>query len=355
MVGLKCAAALSVLTVALLSSACRSKPTASGPPAPSVTADTWATVNGKPITRDQVEKAYRQAQDPSQPVSDEEALAAKLSLLDEMIVQEILVEKARALKVDVSDADLDAAYAERRKNMPEEAFQQELKKRSLTVGDMREGLRRELLARKVIEQEVTSKISVSDREVTDFYNGNRMQFNVAEDSYRIAQIVVTPVRDGQLANRTGDDATTPEAAAAKVRTILERLKTGTSFRDLAMDYSEDPETAPRGGDLGFVTVSSLKKAPAPLRNAVIGKEPGSVNVVTGGGAHTIVLVVAHESPGQRDLSMPPVRENITSTLKGRKEQLLRAAYLTALRTDADVTNHLARRVVEAQGKASQIK
>ena len=48
--------------------------------------------------------------------------------------------------------------------------------------------------------------------------------------------------------------------------------------------------------------------------------------------------------------MPAVRENITGALKTRKEQLLRTAYLSAARSDADVVNYLARRVVEAQGK-----
>jgi hypothetical protein len=48
--------------------------------------------------------------------------------------------------------------------------------------------------------------------------------------------------------------------------------------------------------------------------------------------------------------MPNVRERITGTLRGRQEQLLRTAYLTTLRTDADVVNYLARRLVESQGK-----
>ena len=68
------------------------------------------------------------------------------------------------------------------------------------------------------------------------------------------------------------------------------------------------------------------------------------------GAHSIVLVVAHEQAGQRDLSVPAVKEGITNQLRGRKEQLLRAAYLTAARTDADVVNYLARRLVDSQGK-----
>jgi hypothetical protein len=45
-----------------------------------------------------------------------------------------------------------------------------------------------------------------------------------------------------------------------------------------------------------------------------------------------------------------VRDGITSTLRGRKEQLLRAAYLTAAQNEAQVVNYLARRLVEAKGK-----
>jgi parvulin-like peptidyl-prolyl isomerase len=336
-----------VLAVSL-TAGCRSTPAPL--PAPAVTADTWAVVNGKQIVRDDVEKAFRRTQDPAQPVSDEEAMTTKLAVLDELIMQEILIAKARDLKIEVAESELDAAYNERKKNMPEDAFQQELAKRKLSTADMRDGLRRELLGRKVLEKEVGDKITVTDQEVTQFFDANRQQFNVAEESYRLAQIVVTPVRDQQIGNRTGNDAATPEAAAAKVRMIVERLKTGVPFRELAMDYSEDPESAQRGGDMGFVPLSSLKQAPPPLRNAVLGKEPGSVNVVSGGGAHSIVLVVAHETAGQRDLTMPAVKETITTTLRGRKEGLLRTAYLTAARADADVTNYLARRVVEGQGK-----
>ena len=96
-------------------------------------------------------------------------------------------------------------------------------------------------------------------------------------------------------------------------------------------------------------VSRLKQAPPALRNAVIGKSPGSVNVASAGGAHTLVLVVAHELAGQRDLSTAGVRERISETLRTRKEQLLRTAYLTSARGDAVVVNHLARRLVEAKG------
>jgi peptidyl-prolyl cis-trans isomerase SurA len=338
--------ALGALSTVAFCTSCRSTP---APPAPPVSADTWAVVDGRPITRDDVDKAYRRMRDPSQTLSEEEVLAGKLTLLNDLIVQDILLSKARALKLEVPQNELDTAYTNAKKNLPDDAFQQELKRRDVTAEDMREGLRRELLTQKLIEREVGSKIEITDQAVTDFFNASRAQFMVAEESYHLAQIVVTPVREAQVANGAGDDAASPEAAAAKVRMLMERLKAGASFRELATGYSEDPETAPRGGDLGLVPMSRLKQAPPQLRNAVLNKTPGTVNVASAGGAHTLVLVVAHEPAGQRDLSTPGVRERITNTLRGRKEQVLRMAYLTAAQSDADVTNYLARRLVESKG------
>jgi len=117
-----------------------------------------------------------------------------------------------------------------------------------------------------------------------------------------------------------------------------------------MDYSEDPQTAPRGGDLGLVPISAVQRAPAALRDAVLTMMPGRARVVNQGGAQSIVVLVAKEAAGQRNLSTPGTKDQITQTLRVRKEQLLRAAYLTALRTDAKITNYLARRVVAGNGK-----
>jgi hypothetical protein len=74
-----------------------------------------------------------------------------------------------------------------------------------------------------------------------------------------------------------------------------------------------------------------------------------VNLAHLGGAYTLVLVVSHEPAGQRDLMMPEVRTRITDTLRARKEQLLRTAYLTATRGDAKTVNYFARRLIESKG------
>lgn len=319
------------------------------PQAPAVSADTWAVVDGRPIKQEEVEKAYRRTAAPNATPSEGEALQAKLQLLDEMVLRDILVAKANALKIEVPDKDLDAAYAEARKNTPDEQYQQELTRRNLTAADMREALRRDLLTQKLLEREVTAKATVSDAEVAEFFEKNKQSFNLEEESWRLAQIVVTPVRDPQVNNRNRSDAGTPQEAAQKAQILMARLKGGANFGDLALDFSEDMESIQRGGDLGLVPLSALKQAPAQLRDAVMGAQPGTVKLVTVNGAHALVLVAAHEAAGQRDLSTPGLKDRISGMLKGQREQVLRAAYLTAARGDAKVVNHLARRLVESNG------
>lgn len=334
------------LALAGFAGACRSTPAT-----PAASADAWAVVDGREIKRDDVERTYRRTAQDGAVLSEEELATAKLGILNEMIVQELLMAKARALKVELADTEVDTSFEEGKKNITPEAFEKSLAARNLTAADMREALRRDMLVTKVMDQEVSKKVVVTDQEVTDFFNANKAQFNRTEDAYHIAQIAVTPVADQEIANRSGDDARTPQEAAAKTQMLMERLKAGVAFGDLAADFSEDPQSAPRGGDLGFIPISRLQQAPPALRDAVLKSEPGSVRVVSNNGAHTIVLFVAKDTAGQKDPSMPAVKDAITNGLRGRREQLLRAAYLTDIRNNAVVNNILAKRLVELQGKA----
>ena len=305
---------------------------------------------GNPARTHREERTLRTVQT-EPPPSEDEALTAKLSLLDQAIMEDILAAKAKELKIELTEAELDTAFADGKKNISEEEFTKAIARRGLTAADMRDGLRGELVGQKVIEHEVVAKITVSDKDITDFFEANRSQFNFPEEAYRLAQIVVTPVRDQNLNNRTGDDAATPQAATAKAQMLMERLKAGTPFNQLAMDFSEEPQSAQRGGDVGLISASALRQAPPQLRDAVMKSSPGTVSIVSMEGGHTIVLVLAHETAGQRDPGMPQVRDSITTTLRGRREQLLRTAYLSNARGNAVVVNHLARRLVESQGKA----
>jgi peptidyl-prolyl cis-trans isomerase SurA len=329
-----------------LAGACRTseKPKAASP-------DVWATVDGREIRRDDVEKAYRFTVDPAAPrPTDIETLGAKLGIVEELINQDLLLARARASKLEATDAEVETAYAERKKAVIDDVFQQQLTQRGLTVDDMRRSIRRELTMQKVIDRDVASKVVVTDEEISQFYTANRAQFNVAEAQYHIAQIVITPVRELQLHNRKNDDAGTPAEAERKARMLMDRLKAGEKFSDLAMDYSEDPTTAPRGGDLGFVAASALNRVPPPLRDAVLGSQAGTVKDVSAAGAHTLVLLIQHEAAGQRELTDPAVRDQVRDALRQRKEQVLQSAYLAAARNDAVVGNYLARQITDTQGK-----
>ena len=318
---------------------------------PTVGPDVWAVVDGRDITREQVEKAYRQVVQPTLvPPSDDESMAAKLSLVDELITQDVLMAKAKALNLTVTPSELDTAFGARKANLTEDQFQKELASRRLTSDDMKEALRRELIVDKLTDREIKSKINVTDREIEEFYNANRDQFNVKEPQYHVAQIVITPVKDAQINNRKNDDATTPEQAAKKAQTLMDQLKGGAEFATLAMDYSEEPQSTSRAGDLGFISASALNQVPPELKAAVLRSQPGTVSHVAVGGAHTLVLLVGKEEAGQRPLSAPGVRDGIVNSLKDRKEQLLRAAFITKARNEVRIVNYLARQLVDSQGK-----
>ena len=323
-----------------------------GASSPNLAADVWAVVDDHQIRQSDVEKAYRRVAPPQPLSSADEQLGGQLSLLDEMITQRVLLKRAAETKIEVTDAEVETAYGERKRNLSDEDFQKQLKERNLTVDDMKNALRDELTADRVIEREVTAKIAVTDAEVADFYNKNKAQFNVPEAQVRLAQIVITPVRDPQIRNRQKDDATTPEAAKAKAQMLMEKLKGGTQFSVLAMDYSEDPQSAPNGGDLGFISASQLAQVPQQLRDVVNRTDPGNASLVTAGNAYTLVLVIAKEPAGQRELSNPSVRDTISTNLRERREQVLRAAFLTSLRNDARIVNNLAKQVVADRLKAT---
>src|SRR5687767_7273658 len=229
-----------------------------GPSSP----DVWAVVNGTELKRDHVERLYRTMLNSEAPApTEEEALGAKLSILEDMINDEILIARATGLKIAPTDEEITKAVAEQRGQMTEEAFTKQLGDRRITPDEFRQEVRRELIVRKVVEREVTEKVVVSDAEITAFFEKNREQFNVRERQYHLAQIVVNSQPNPQVANRRGDDAATPEQAQRKVTMLTENLRTGDSFADLAADFSEDPQSASNGGDIGFVPQSRTAAAP----------------------------------------------------------------------------------------------
>ncbi len=312
----------------------------------------WAVVDGAPITHAEVDKYYRTQLNPDAPQpSQDEALSLRLNVLDELVNNHILLEKAKTLGLQAADGEVEDKFTEFKAPYTEEEFQRQLKSRDYTVDDLRNDIRQQLSIQKVINHEVVSKIAITDQDVQDFYNQNRAQFNVTEPQYRIAQIVVTPHKDPGLRNRKNDDATTDAEAKRKAAALEQQLSTGADFAQVAMDYSEDPASAGSGGDLGYVPESSLSQSDPALKKAVMSLKPGQVSgVIVLRDSYRILKLVTKESPGQRDMNDPAVQQSIRDNLRNRKEQLLRAAYLATARNNAKITNYLAQQIVESAGK-----
>src|SRR5439155_15205891 len=281
----------------------------------------------------------------------EESLSQKLNVLDELINNEILLEKAKKLNLEASDGEVEDKFTELKSPYTEDEFQRRLKDQAMTVEDLKLELRRQLSIQKLLNREVVAKISITDQDVTDFYNANKAQFNVAEPQYHIAQILVTPRKEQQIRNRKNDDATNEAEAQRKVKMLMDRLDSGADFAQLAMDYSEDMNTAGTGGDLGYVPESALNQSDPALKRIVLGMKPGQVSQpIQLKEGYRILKLITRESPGLRGISDPQVQQTIRDTLRNRKEQLLKAAYLAIARDEARTTNYLAQRVIESAGK-----
>jgi len=317
-------------------------------------ADVWAVVNGVEIKRDEVEKYYHSRFNPeAQETSPEEVLSGKLNVVEQLINNEILLERAKKQNLEASDGEVEDKFTELKSPYTEEEFQKKLKDGGMTVDDLKRDLRRQLSIQKLLNREVAAKITITDQDVTDFYNSNRNQFNVAEAQYRISQIVITPHKDSQVRNRKNDDATNDAEAQRKAKMLQDKLNSGADFAQLAMDYSEDPNTAATGGDLGYIPESSLNapQTDPMLKKAVVGLKPGQVSPpIQLRDSIRILKLVAREAAGQRGVNDPQVQQMIRDTLRNRKEQLLRNAYLAVARDEARVTNYLAQQVIEAAGK-----
>jgi peptidyl-prolyl cis-trans isomerase SurA len=316
--------------------------------------DVWAVVNGVEIKRDEVEKYYKSRINPeAQETSPEEILTAKLNVVEQLIDNEILLERAKKLNLEASDGEVEDKFTELKSPYTEEEFQRKLKDGGMTVDDLKHDLRRQLSIQKLLNREVAAKVTITDQDVNDFYNFSRNQFNVAEPQYRISKIEITPHKDSLVRNRKNDDATNEAEAQRKAKMLEDKLNSGADFAQLAMDYSEDPNTAGNGGDLGYIPESSLNAAQTDplLKKEVLSLKPGQVSAPIYLRDKILILkLVAREAAGQRGVNDPQVQQMIRDTLRNRKEQLLRNAYLAAARDEAHVTNYLALQVIETAGK-----
>jgi peptidyl-prolyl cis-trans isomerase SurA len=312
-------------------------------------ANVAATVNNRAITYAELDKQYQlQFSSPGEKQSDDQVMIQKLEVLRSLIDNEIMLQRAEKLGLMAVDSDVEAKFNELKAPYTQEEFQKQLAARKMSVDDLKAQLRRDLSVQKLFNKEITSKISITDKDVTDFYNANRSNFNLAEPQVHLAQILVTPAPDPNVRNLKNDKAQNEEQARKKVEMLLARIRQGEDFAMLAQNFSEDANSAPNGGDLGFIPESALEKANVELRKLIMNLAPGQTASVRTPEGYRILKVISKEPAGQRELNDPRVQQTIRDTLLNRKDQLLKAAYYEMARNEAKVVNHLALGIAESK-------
>jgi peptidyl-prolyl cis-trans isomerase SurA len=301
-----------------------------------------------------VEKDYRDnlGNNKEQPTK-EQADATRLGILKQLIDDEILQQAAKKMNLVASDEEVDARLAEMKAPYTQEEFDKRLQASSMSLDDLRRQIRRYLTSEKLMNKEVTSRINITDADISNFYNANKAQFNFIEPKYNIADIVVTsqatPMQQG--ANLQNSKASNDVEARRKIEMIHNRLESGEDFATVANNYSEDTSDANNGGNMGFIPESSLRSQAAVFA-AISRLQPGQMTEVIplmppgarAPAGYAIYKLIEKEPAGQRELNDPRVQQEIRQQLRDSRSQLLRAAYYEMMRDQAHVENHLAEQI-----------
>jgi peptidyl-prolyl cis-trans isomerase SurA len=315
-----------------------------------VSKDVAATVNGRSISYADLDRAYN-AQLPNAPAkqSSDQNTQLRLESLRALIDNEILVQRAEKAGLLASDTEVDGRFNETKAPYTQEQFQKLLDSRKMSVAELKSQIRRELSVQKLVVKEISSHISISDADVAAFYNSNKSAFNLAENTVRLAQIVVTPTPSPNVNNLKNDKAQNESQALHKIQNLEMRIRQGEDFAALAQNYSEDANSAPSGGDLGFVPESALANANPELRKGIFSMTPGQVSpIIHTQDGYRIIKLISKEPAGQRQLSDPRVQEEIRKGLFEGKEQVLRSAFYEVARSEAKVVNYFALSVLQSR-------
>jgi peptidyl-prolyl cis-trans isomerase SurA len=239
-----------------------------------------------------------------------------------------------------------------------EQFDQWLQQTNQTTEDLRSNFRRSITIDKLLNKEINSKITVTDAEVSNFYYTHKEDFNLTENRYHLAQIIVSTLPTQESANLGNSRAFNNAEAKKKIQTIANRVDSGEDFGVVATDLSEDPRTAPNGGNLGFLTESQLRSDPqifAAISKLKAGETTSILPVYSKSDpkqviGYSILKLISREASGQRDLTNPLVQQTIRDQLWNSRSQLAKATYLEILSNQAKVENYLAQEVYKRTTK-----
>jgi peptidyl-prolyl cis-trans isomerase SurA len=173
-------------------------------------------------------------------------------VLNSLIDQKVILAKAKIDSTGVDEAALDGLVSERMKMLASRfsssrEMESRFGKSSLVI---RKEIRQELKNQQMVEalrRKKMNGVSVSHEEAMAFYEANKDRLPLLPEGVSVSQILKYP------------DVT--EGSRSKARALIEKvqaeLKAGADFGALAKKYSQDPGSAPVGGDLGFVQKGEL--------------------------------------------------------------------------------------------------
>jgi peptidyl-prolyl cis-trans isomerase SurA len=321
--------------------------------------DVVATVNGKEILRADLDRLYKASLgDSTQKPSAVEEQMQRLKVLQTMIEDEILQQRASKLNLTATDEDVNAKLTEIKAPYTEDQFYNLLKQQNLTLDEFKKNLRRQLTTQKLLNKEIESRINITDAEIAGYYAANKSDWNVLEPQYHLSQIVVS-VGATSPANGQPVHITSEADARRKIEAARNRLESGEDFATVAANFSEDPNTVPNGGDMGFVPESSVKRHPEAYDSIMKLKPDQFTDVVPVYDLSTpghklsyfaIFKLSGREPAGQRELNDPRVHQAIHGILHDQQKQLLQNAYLEMLQDDAKVRNFFAEQVLKQGGQ-----
>lgn len=268
-----------------------------------------ATVNGDAILWSQVDAEIARAAaqfgiDTRSADFEKQREEITKAVLDQLIAGRLILQEARKRNLVAAERDVEEQFqAIKRRFATEAEFTTALGRTGFTAASLREVLQLTLTQRRVAE--AVAPVRVTDAEVRRQFDANRAQYD------RPAQIRVS-----HILFRVGEGAS-EAVAQAKARIVQARLADGGKFEDLARQYSDDPGSAERGGDLGFVSKGTLVKE---FEDVAWSLRPGQTSglVKTQYGLHIIrVHEVKEASRAEFDKVKEQIREQL---LAGQREK-----------------------------------
>lgn len=298
-------------------------------------------VNGEILTKTDLESRQIQALRDQEKAIDPEALKNDVELqkllrdvtpgiLANSIDEMLLLQRARELGMRVTDDMFKKTVDEIKKSNKietDEQFAAALRGEGMTLEQFRRVFERQVLTSQVIRQEVSPKIAMTEQEAKEYYAAHPAEFT-AQPTVTLREIfinVATEQRETGASFRAADD----EAAAAKARSVRDRVAKGEPFEKLVEEVSEAGSKA-NGGLIGPILRNEL--APA-LQTVLAAMKPGEVSepIRTARGYQVVKLETA---TAPKPSPYEEVRDLIADKVVEQKSLVERRKLIERLRTQA---------------------